>query len=589
MLELDQKPVPEPILLALQDTLDQVPAKLLVEYARPRADLMKGLTPRPDSAPVLRKRLKALLAAKRQPDTEVLDLIRETGLFGQFVVVLSDKALAHGFREFCAFFGEPAFLAGLLLDHREGIRALAWEHLKAHPLADGFREVTAEAAQATLEADFGPFLSRLAALKAKLAVAPGGQPADPAELVQLREKVKRFEEQAKREDRAAEKDKTVLAREREQFRVKTEELEAKLREQKTRIAEADARARAAEQTLADAQGDLHRRLREGVEAELSSETRRWLLPLRAMETAAHSHKATANLLNDVRDALRQQAERDRAMGNRQDLHKRLDTLRQSREEVREALKNALNRHPRLADLADALDREIESLAALLGEPAWSGSAENALLARVNAAQTVAELDAVRAFLDGDAKAFTLFPPGFAPELNRRMSDKRNQILQGLIPPGAAASPQAPADRLRHVLSLPLTRVLLLVDGHNLLLSRPDLFKGVLENGQPGARAREALADRLAAALETARDCDLRLYFDGPERSESDRTPRLKVIYSGGGSRDQRADNAIVQDLEFYAPRYEGCYVITDDAELLSRASRPGVQGRSLNQLADLLG
>jgi hypothetical protein len=585
MLEIDQKTVSDPILQALQESLEQVPAKLLLDYARPRADLMKGLSPRPDSAPVLRKRLKALLTTKRQPDPEVLDLIRETSLFGQFVVVLSEKALAHGFREFCAFFGEPEFLAGLLLDPRDAVRAMAWEHLKAHPQADGVRDLPADAARATLEADFGPFLGRMASLKVK---TPAGQ-ADPAELVQLRDKLRRFEEQARREDRSAEKDKAILTREREQHRIKSEELETRIREQKSRAAEADARARTAEQALADAQDDLHRRLREGVEAELTAESRRWLLPLRAMEAASHSHKPTANLLGEVREALRQQAERDRAMGNRQDLHKRLDTLRQARDEVREALKNALNRHPRLADLADALDREIEPLATLLGEPVCSGSAENALLARVNAAQSLGELDAVRAFLDGPAKAFTLFPPGFSPELTRRIEDKRHQLLQSLIPATAAVPGSAsPSDRVRLKLALPALRVLVLVDGHNLLLSRPDLFQPWLENGAPGARAREALADRLASALETARDCDFRLYFDGPERSETDRTPRLKVIYSGGGKKEQRADNAIVQDLEFYAPRYEGCYVVTDDADLLARASRPGVQGRSLNQLADLL-
>ncbi len=587
MLEIDQKPVPAPILQALQDALDQVPAKLLLDFSRSRVDLMKGLSPRPDSAPVLRKRVKTLLAARRQPEPELLDLIREASLFGQFIVVLSDKAMEHGFPNFCAFFGEPAFLGGLLLDPREAVRTKAWDHLKAYPEANAFRDVPAETARATIENDFGPFLGRLASFK--IPTGPAGQAADPAELVQLRDKLRHLEEQARREDRSAEKDKAILTREREQHRLKIEELEAKLLEQKNRTAEASARAKTAEQILADAQGDLHRRIREGVEAELTAESRRWLLPLRAMESAAHSHKATANLLSDVREALKQQAERDRAMGNRHDLHKRLDTLRQAREEVREALKHALNRHPRLAELAEALDREIESLAASLGEPAWSGSAENALLARVNAAQTLEELDAVRAFLDGGAKAFLLFPPGFTPEITRRISDKRHQLLQGLIPAGMAAPASgAPSDRLRHTLSLPLAHVLLLVDGHNLLLSRPDLFQGVLEKGQPNARARESLANKLAAALETSRDCEVRLYFDGPERSESDRTPALKVIYSGGGLDEQRADNAIVQDLVFYAPRYEGCYVVTDDADLLARASRPGVHGRNLNQLAHLL-
>ncbi len=588
MLEIDQKPVPEPILKAYLDTLDQVPVKLLLDFSRSRTDLMKGLTPRPDSAPALRTRLKAMLAARKQPDPELLDLIREAGLFGQFIVVLSEKALLHGFREFCAFFGEPAFLAGLLLDPRESVCGLAWDHIKSHPQVDAFHDLSAETARLALETDFAPFLSRTASFQVK-ASEPAGPAADPAELTHLRDQLRRFEEQARREDRTAGKEKNVLAREREQHRTKTDELENKIREQKARIAEADARARAAEQTLADAQDDLHRRVREGVEAELASESRRWILPLRAMESAAHSHKVTANLLNDVREALRNQAERDRTMGNRQDLHKRLTALRQAREDVREALKSAVNRHPRLAELTEALDREIEPLATLLGEPAWSGSAENALLARVNGAESVEELESIRGFLDGAAKTFTLFPPGFAPELNRRITDKRHMILQGLIPSTAAApTPAEPSDRFRHKLTLPALRVLVFVDGHNLLLSRPDLFQDALENDQPGARAREALADRLAAVLETARDCDLRLYFDGPERSESDRTPALKVIYSGGGKKEQRADNAIVQDLEFYAPRYEGCYVVTDDADLLARATRPGVHGRSLSQLAGVL-
>lgn len=586
MIEIDGKPLSEPILKALQETLEQVPAKALLDYARAQPELMKGLSPRPDSAPVLRKRLKALLALRRPADPALLDMLREGSLFGQLIVVLSDKALTHGFPSFCAFFGEPDFLAGLLLDPRDEVRKLAWDHLSAHPEADGFREVAPEAARQVLESDFEPFLVRLASLKTRLP-DPKEKIVDSAEVAELRAKVKQFEEQARREDRAAEKDKSLLAREREHHRVKLEELDVRLRELKAKAAEAEARAKGAEQALADAQGDLHRRVREGVTAELTSESRRWLLPLREMETTARTHKSTANLLNDVRDAIRQQAERDRAMGTRHDLRKRLEALRQAREDVREALKNALNRHPRLGELAESLDREIEHLCALLGEPAGAGSAENALFARVNLAQSVAEVEAVRTFLEGDAKTFNLFAPGFTQELSRRIADKRHQLLQGLIPPTAQTA-QNPSDRLRHKLALPQLRLLLVVDGHNLLLSHPDLFQGALENGQPGARAREELVKRLAAALTPSRDIDIRLYFDGPERSETDRTPRLKIIYSGGGSGEQRADNAIVQDLGFYTTRYEGCFVVSDDADLLARATRPGVQGRSLNQLVDLL-
>lgn len=588
MFEIDQKTVPVPVQDALQNALELIPGKLLLDYAKSNLELMKGLSPRPDSVPVLRKRIKALLGGKRPPDPVLLDLVREASLFGRFIVVLSEKALAHGFPAFCAYLGEPAFLAGLLLDPRDSVRAMAWDHLEKHPLADGFRERTPEEARASLESDFGPFLEQITALK--IPVTPAGQKqADPAELAELREKARRLEEQVKREDRAIEKDKTVLAREREQHRVKVEELEARIRDQKTKSSESEARARAAEQALADAQGDLHRRLREGLTAELASEARRWLLPLREMESVARSQKPTANLLSDVKEVLKQQAERDRAMGTRHDLHKRLEALREARDNVREALRNALNRHPRMGDLAETLDREIESLGALLGEPAAPGSAENALLARVNLAPSIAELETIQAFMDGDAKKFNLFAPGFSQELRRRIGDKRHQLLQGLIPASAApASPAAPADRLRYKLALPALHLLVLVDGHNLLLSRPDLFRSLQENGQPGPKAREELARRLAAALATARDSDIRLYFDGPERSETDLTPRLKVIYSGGGLNSQRADNAIVQDLEFYATRYEACYVVSDDAELLSRCTRPGVQGRSLNQLADLL-
>ena len=588
MIEIDQKSIPAPVFQALQDSLDQASPKVLMEYARTRPDLMKGLSPRPDSAPVVRKRLKALLAARRQPDSEIMDLIREVSLFGQFVVVMSEKALAHGFREFGVFLGEPAFLAGLLLDPRDNVRAMAWEHLKAHPEANGFHDVAPETARQILEADFAPFLGRLASLKIK-ASAGLEKGADPAELVELREKVRQFEDQARREDRSTEKGKAVLAREREQSRLKAEEGEARFREQKAKTTEVEARVRAAEQALADTQADVHRRVREGVAAELSAESRRWLLPLREMEGVVRSHKTAANLLSEVRETIKQQAERDRAMGTRHELHTRLEALRQAREEVREALKNAINRHPRLGDLADALDREIESLAAVLGETVPSGDAENALLVRVNNAESVEDLEAIRAFIDGPAKTFNLFPPGFSSELGRRIDNKRHQLLQGLIPAGGPAAVRSvPSDRLRHKLALPALRLLVVVDGHNLLLSRPDLFQPWLENGLLAAKAREALADRLAAALVTTRDCDIRLYFDGPERSESDRTPCLKVIYSGGGAAEQRADNAIVQDLEFYTPRYEACFVVTDDSDLLSRATRPGVQGRSLNQLAELL-
>ena len=587
MLELDQKPVPSPVLQAFQDSLDTLPAKPLLEFARTRPDLMKGLSPRPESAPALRTRLKALLAARRQPDPTLLDLLRESTLFSSLVMVLSETALAHGFPTFCAYFGEARFLAALLLDSRETIRTLAWSHLETHPAADAFQGQSPETARATLESDFAPFLAHLADVRLpRAAAAPA---ADPAELQALKNQLRQAEEQARRETRNADKEKRAHAHDQEQHRLKIESLESRLRTQSAQAADAVARAQAAARTLEETQDDLHRRIREGVAAELESETRRWLLPLRAMEQAARSRQPSASLLGEVKETLRQQAERDRAAGTRHTLRQRLDALRQARNEIRDALQQALNRHPRLPELADALDREIDALAELLGEPVPAGSAENALLAQINGAPSVEALNALRAFLDGPAATFALFPPTVTRELQQRLESQRARLLQALIPPGPASHARPPADRLRHALALPAVRLLLLVDGHNLLLSRPELFQRHLEaDGQPGARARAALADRLAERLTESRDCDVRLYFDGPERSETDRTPRLKVIYSGGGAAEQRADTALVDDLAFFASRYEGCFVVTDDAGLLARAERPGVHGRSLNQLAAAL-
>jgi hypothetical protein len=70
------------------------------------------------------------------------------------------------------------------------------------------------------------------------------------------------------------------------------------------------------------------------------------------------------------------------------------------------------------------------------------------------------------------------------------------------------------------------------------------------------------------------DCDVRVYFDGPEAAQRSHGANVREIYSGGAG-DHRADNAILADLDYLCATMSAMprLLVTDDRELAAAAAK----------------
>ncbi len=581
-LILEEKKVPPAIVKAFQDALEQTPPRLLFDFARIHPALMKGLSPRPDSLPILRRRIQNLIATSRHLSPELHDLLQESSLQSQLLIVLSHTAIESAFEPLAIFYGEANLLAGLLLDKRESLRSLAWRHLDAHPDANGFAGRDPLQAKRVLADTFSPFLACIAPLLPADTPRPPPDEKTTAALAQLKHDLQK--EQTSRKQAERERDRSH--KDREEYARRIAFLEEQLKQQRLLTQHAQAETLAATRELSDLRAELNRRIQEGIAAEWTAESARWLRPLQMMETATQNNGRIPSLINEARAVLQEQAERDRVGKTRRAIRERLEEMEELLHAISEARRESLNPHPRLPEMEAKLQTEIHRLQELLGEPPRIGETEHALLARINEAPNLDTLRQIIDWIEGPATAWELFSLHTRNRLLARASDKHHELMArtGILETRNTET-AAPQDPLRRFLAIPQGLSCLFIDGHNFLLAKP-----LPGESTPSAdtTTRDRFARLLAAAAEPSPHIRIRLYFDGPVRSEHHLTEKLILIYSGGGAANQRADEAILADLAFYRDKVDHCLLITEDHELKEKAAALGVRWRAHNLLSALL-
>ena len=330
-------------------------------------------------------------------------------------------------------------------------------------------------------------------------------------------------------------------------------------------------------------------MNDRLQAELSARLRPWLEPVcslaEAVRAVADGAGGEADVLVRAEAALKRQAAVDLHYGNRAGLQRRLAALESVRVNLDSARREALNPLPELEDLVAELEREIRTSRARLALPEAPCGLEETLI-RINALGSLDELEEFRQFLDtaADLRAWnhgdqrTLYE-----KLDRQFSRLLEPHLAGERKPPA---PLAPLAALRQALARD-QEFLLLVDGHNVL---PDFFASLYEEGRPGQKAREGLTDELVRMFARSRKARARLYFDSDDPTQSEPSAQVVVLFSGGMGRD-RADNAILADLERYSAVSEGTprFVVSSDRELVRQARELGALTMRSAEFAVLLG
>ena len=303
---------------------------------------------------------------------------------------------------------------------------------------------------------------------------------------------------------------------------------------------------------------------ERVQSELAALERRWLSSAMELDSVTADQSAV-DLLSAVDSALEKQKIVDRHSGNRIELQKRLLLLRTAARQVEDTCQNAIHPVPELAGLGRQLVAEINRLEARLGVgPAADGFLERML-------QQINQCPDHQTLHDCSDLADRLVERGLVVEsqIARIMAaqQRRHDIL---------AAQNKNQESPTHWLSLGtiLHRNLdcrLLLDGHNLLFNH-DHLRSYLDNGKPGAKARSRLIELIRSLSNGRTKLHVRIVFDGPEESLVNAGPNLQVMFSGGGSADQRADDKIVHVLkqESHQNLLHHTFVITDDRTLQAR-------------------
>jgi hypothetical protein len=513
------------------------------------------------------------LAAGPQPISDAFRrLLSRHSLNRTLVALLSSAALADLRNELAALFGAARVQAALLLDERPEVREAG---------ARWVRQPAPASAVASEEA-----LGRLRDTFAVLLEATGGVDASvPATREAWKDAREQLEQQL-REARA------------ELRRLKgVEERQARLREQVTaherdaagmraRLAEAESglRATARERDAIRAELDRERnhrdeRLLAALDARIAIEAAGWLAPARAVEAEASTPSGAADaLLQRADEAIARQAATDRHSGNRAAVDARLSALNDRLARVRDALTNALQPLPELADAERALASETARLGSLLNRPSGPSPLESALAARF-AAATANELPGLRELvmrllalgaLDGGSSA------RLVDGIHRRQAIMaatagESADAQRFARAETAEGDASPLERLRCSLS-GRGPAILLIDGHNVLFG----LQGRYQPPQGGLSIHAGTRDRLV--FDVVRlvgghpTCRAWIVFDGPTRSESTPAPNVRVLYSGGEG-EHRADGLLIDTIRFFRASDEIPIVLVSNDNALGQEAR----------------
>lgn len=601
MPTIDDFEVPSPLMDEYQRLVAEADAELLLEFVRNHADLVKGLQIKKSSAPAIRQRMSQALSRARALSPDWLEFLAQAGLNQDVVVVLSECVLEACLPDFLALYGRDRFLAAVLADSRPGVRKLAVRQLERAAAAD-FPD--ADQAARRLRDRLETFGRHAASWLAERPAPPAGEPAPPppgeGEVPALRARVAELEDEL-REVQARRKREKALQDKIDELKARAAELEAALGGERRATAAGRAlaeqrslEARQAQGALAEEKAAMDSRVREGVERELRHVLRGWLASAARAEEAARAAEAASpeqDLLARAEAALEAQARRDRAAGSRRVLRERLAALEAMLRRVREGVVDSLSPAVELERLAEELEKEAGRLRGIVGGAARPvGLFAQSLRARLAHAEGADELDRLHALLLelDDEK---LLSAAQLQALYGAYHDRMAQAYDRYAPARPEGrEPNDPVWGLMRKLSEG-EPVLLLVDGHNVLLAVPELFSRDAAGGPPDAPARARLVALTAELLGGSARAEARVYYDGPVRQEIAHGPMVKEIYSGGGQAEHRADTVILQDLEFCrAAQRQGPWIlVTDDRELRGEAKRLGALTVPVAQFAAALG
>lgn len=524
----------------------------------------------------LRKRLAMLVSSTRELTAAESRVLANNGLTNQLLIVLSTAVIERLIDDFATVYGAAELAAAMLLDEREAVRHLA---AGIQPEKNGDKA----AAVKNITSILTPFIDAFRIfLPADGEVQPEGYL--PEGDIDWEGKIGALENEFTARRRKLERQISKLEEECGGMRGEMErEHDKKLKLQ------AEKKALAAElaetgRRLAALDDSLDERIAEGVRRKMSSSVNHWLVEAdKLAETVAIDGD---DIVSRAESTLAKQAEADRHFGNRIKVESRIGELSECLATVVAARCEAINPLPELEEVQAGLADEIDRLRKLIHHEEVFDDTAARLIAAVNTAADTGALVCLKNLIDG-LNGERLIGVNEISAV-RRAYERRLDILYNDYRPVGQESGGMPPEtwRLKKRIS-DCPGALIIVDGHNLLLGGSVLAPDMPPEAAAGESGRKLLIKKIADTCgEGYLNRETIIFFDGPERSES-RELGIKIIFSGGGDNDQRADNAIVEYLEFVKTTDSGrlIIVVTDDNELAGQARRIGGESLAVNDFA----
>lgn len=561
---------PEKLRKGFENFLGAVPDERILAFVRGGDVQPRGFRITRQSVPRLRAWLLPFFFRSAPAPESLIRLTREHAPVARATATLSIDALEGLMPWLERLVGTEPLLAAMLLDRRDEVREAARNRLRADegdgagekpgapsPSLDLARETLAKRIAPLVELSGGKIPPRE---ESSPAVPPAGEHPDGA--------------REKRRRRAMEKRCRDLSQRLEAKNTETAALQARLQ----RLEEARDQAVSTAETRGEALERLQREFTERVASEVEDRLRdevfAWLEAPRKAEHALE--EASASLLERAEAALERQREHNRHFGNLAEIARRVEELERVRETLRLARREAGDPLPELKTLDRELSLEIERLRAASANRGGESEIAQRLAAGIGSTDAAGLAD--YASLLDTLKALGALPGNEAEMLDGVLRRRQEKALaeSWLREDPKNARPDDPlwllARAVRHG-----QRLHVLVDGHNCLFGLRARYQERFDApDRPGARAREALADDLARMAASHGACRVRLYFDGPERSETGLLPNLRVVYSGGGDRENRADRVLLDYLRYLRDRDSTPVIaVSNDADIRFKARGRG--------------
>lgn len=571
--------LPEMVMDELQRLIDGCKESDLLQLARRNSDLIRGFQPKPSNAKVIQQRIKGELSKSGELDTSVAEFLAEQSLSRQFICVLSTEALMHCFDELMVTLGTEPFIIGLLFDKRPKVRELAVDYLNTpHDVGNDFPGAKTQISEKLEEyIDIFSFVTDKRTTTSGL----GGGSNKKVDTVQDKAKIKQLTAQLeaskcnRKEVNVLNKKLSSLDEIYQQTKNELDKLKQTFRETKAQNSELTVENSDAQQKLAELQRDQAEIVRDKVTEELEQASYAWLK--RPLEIEQQRQDITTDKNNDIlkqaENILTKQAEQDRHYGNVRILNERLQCLQEKSRSLVQAQQESIKPLPELTTINNTITAEIDKLNNKLNNTMGMQRLERSFvdecISRINTVETAAEIKTTEAMLT----LFTNMKLLSDAELNQLYTQYNSRV--GLMFEQYKPSAELTDNALWWFYKLlrDNSKVHLLLDGHNILHILSSIFSPFYEDDIPGGAARGQLIERMVKAVANYPNCMVNLFFDGPEPSEYSESVNVKVIYSGGGNSDNRADRVLLNYLQFIVGNTpdEAAVIVTDDRDIQTKA------------------